>query len=151
MAAYLAARGEVPLDALFASGLACDFTVPRVIGDDMEFVVSSPGQSLVKGALGISEPADGDAVPLADHDLVCVPLVAFDGECRRLGQGRGFYDRALGGFGRAAGDRGPATVGVAHWFQRVDEVPCDRWDVPLDAVVTDRELIINPSGSLAMA
>ena len=149
VAGYLAARGEVPLDDLFAAGLACDFTVPRVIGDDLEFVSSNPRGSLVTGAFGISEPASGDTAPLGDHDVVLVPLVAFDSRCQRLGQGRGFYDRALAALGPAKHRPRPVAIGVAHWFQRVDNVPSHPWDVALDAVVTDRELTLNPVGLLS--
>lgn len=149
VAAYRAARGEIPLDALLEGPRGDIFTLPRVVGADLEFVACRRGQTFVRGAFGLLEPADGEVVALADHDAVLVPVVAFDRHCRRLGQGGGFYDRAMASLAAQAGASRPVSIGVAHWFQRVDAVPCEPWDVPLDAVVTDRELLVSDRGLLA--
>lgn len=66
-----------------------------------------------------------------DIDLVLVPLVAFDNANNRLGYGGGNYDRLL--------DRlhpGAQTIGVAYEEQRVDAVPVDVFDKPLQSVVS---------------
>ena len=146
MAAYRAVRGEVPLDALLGGDRGAVFTVPRVVGDDLEFVACLEGQDLAAGSFGILEPVGGEAVALADHDVVLVPVVAFDSRCHRLGQGGGFYDRALASLGAGAEKGRPFTVGVAHWFQQVDEVPLEGWDVPLEAVVTDTDVVTAEMG-----
>ena len=72
----------------------------------------------------------------AQHDVVLVPLVAFDETGQRLGQGGGFYDRAIA----AAGASRPLLIGVAHAFQQVRSVPVEAWDMPLDAVVTEERV-----------
>ena len=149
VAAYRAVRGEIPLDVLLAGECREVFTLPRVVGDDLEFVAWHEGQSFAPGSFGIPEPVDGEVVALADHDTVLVPLTAFDGRCQRVGQGGGFYDRALASLPPGAEASRPATVGVAHWFQQVEEIPCERWDVPLDAVVTDRDTVIADRGMIA--
>lgn len=146
VAAYRAVRGEVPLDALLGGDRGAVFTVPRVVGDDLEFVACLEGQDLAAGSFGILEPVGGEAVALADHDVVLVPVVAFDSRCHRLGQGGGFYDRALASLGAGAEKGRPFTVGVAHWFQQVDEVPLEGWDVPLEAVVTDTDVVTAEMG-----
>jgi len=149
VAAYRAVRGEIPLDALLDGPRREAFTVPRVVGDDLEFVAWCEGQSFAPGSFGIPEPVDGEAVAFADHDAVLVPLTAFDGRCRRLGQGGGFYDRALASLPSGAATGRPAAIGVAYSFQQVARVPEDRWDVPLDAVATDAGIIIADRGLLA--
>ena len=150
MAAYRAVRGEIPLDMLcwrVSSGRSSRF--PASSATDLEFVACTPTLSLEPGSFGILEPVGGEVVALAEHDAVLVPMVAFDRHCRRLGQGGGFYDRALASLPSGAGRTGPATIGVAHRFQRIDEIPCEPWDVPLDAIVTDTEVIISERGLLA--
>lgn len=147
VAAYRAVRGEIPLDVLLEGERRQVFTLPRVVGDDLEFVAWSASQSFVRGSFGIPEPAGGEVVGLEEHDAVLVPLTAFDGQCHRVGQGGGFYDRALASLVPGA-DR-PAAIGVAYSFQQVAEVPRDGWDVPLDAVVTDTGIVIAPGGLLA--
>ena len=149
VAAYRAVRGEIPLDVLLGGERGDIFTLPRVVGADLEFVACGQGQAFAPGSFGILEPVDGRVVALADHDVVLVPLTAFDGRCQRVGQGGGFYDRALASLASGDGGARPAAIGVAHWFQRVDEVPCEPWDVPLDAVVTDRDIVIADRGMLA--
>ena len=149
VAAYRAVRGEIPLDALLEGERRRVFTLPRVVGDDLEFVAWSAGQSFVRGSFGIPEPAGGEVVPLEEHDAVLVPLTAFDGQCHRVGQGGGFYDRALASLVPGPGADRPAAIGVAYSFQQVAEVPRDGWDVPLDAVVTDTGIVSVPGGLLA--
>ncbi len=149
VAAYRAVRGEVPLDEFLDGARREVLTLPRVVGDDLEFVAWCDGQSFAPRSFAIPEPVDGEVVALADHDAVLVPLVAFDARCHRLGQGGGFYDRALASLASGPAAAGPATIGVAHWFQQVDEIPLEPWDMPLDAVVTDRSVIISDRGLLA--
>ena len=149
VAAYRAVRGEIPLDVLLGGERRAVFTLPRVMGDDLEFVAWCQGRLFAAGSFGIPEPVGGEVVALADHDAVLVPLTAFDWRCQRVGQGGGFYDRALASLPSGAATSRPATIGVAYSFQQVEEVPCERWDVPLDAVVTDTGVVIAHSGLLA--
>ena len=149
VAAYRAVRGEIGLDALIDGERRDTITLPRVVGPDLEFVACREGQSFAPGSFGIPEPLEGEVVPLSRHDVVLVPLVAFDANCHRVGQGGGFYDRALACLSAASEGPKPVAIGVAHWFQQVDSVPRQHWDLPLDAVATDRAVIIAEGGALA--
>ena len=90
------------------------------------------GEPLRRNRFGIEEPAVGRLVHPLRLAAVLAPLVAFDDAGGRLGMGAGYYDR------RFADARRPPLVGVAHGFQRVARLPRRAWDVPLDAVVTER-------------
>ena len=108
---------------------------PRLTTDrqEIEFALRSEGQPLVPGAFGIPVPPRGTL--LADvtaTDIVVTPAVAFDRAGRRLGRGRGYYDRAFRGV-----LAGALRVGVAYGFQIVDEVPSDGRDEPVDYVITE--------------
>ncbi len=82
------------------------------------------------GAFGIREPAEGCvAEPVNELDLLLVPGVAFDLHGRRLGRGKGFYDRLL------ATVRG-TTIGVAFDQQVVAEVPVEPHDARLNCILT---------------
>ena len=135
---YRAIRGEVDIDAAL-SRLHDDgamVTVPRVSGDHMDFLPWTSGSETITGSFGIDEPINGEPVQFSRHDVVLVPLVAFDETGQRLGQGGGFYDRAI----TAAGAARPLLIGVAHAFQQVRSVPVEAWDMPLDAVVTEERV-----------
>ncbi len=135
VAGYRAVRGELDIDAplRFLIERGATVTVPRVVGNDLEFAVWTPDESSADGPFGVPEPTLPSTVPLTGHDVVLVPLVAFDGSGHRLGQGGGYYDRALA----RRRDRHPVIIGIAHAFQEVHAVPTEPWDVALDAVVTD--------------
>ncbi|MEM8705105.1 MAG: 5-formyltetrahydrofolate cyclo-ligase [Actinomycetota bacterium] len=135
---YRGIRGEVDIDAALTllSERGTVVTVPRVEGEQMAFLPWFPEAATIAGSFGIDEPVEGDAVPFGSHDVVLVPLVAFDADGQRLGQGGGFYDRAIAG----AGDARPLLIGVAHAFQQVESVPVEPWDMPIDAVVTEERI-----------
>jgi 5-formyltetrahydrofolate cyclo-ligase len=61
--------------------------------------------------------------------LVLVPGVAFDLRGRRLGRGKGFYDRLLA-------DAGGLKCGVAFDEQIVTEIPVEPHDVSVDCILT---------------
>jgi 5-formyltetrahydrofolate cyclo-ligase len=82
------------------------------------------------GAFGIREPSgDCPVVPLNQLDLVLVPGVAFDLHGRRLGRGKGFYDRLLAGVSGI-------KCGIAFDEQIVGEVPAGPHDIHLNCILT---------------
>ena len=84
----------------------------------------------------LQPPASAEALA---PDVVLVPLVAADRQGRRIGHGKGHYDRALSHL-REGGE--VFTVGIAWDFQILDEpIDADPWDVPLDAIATPGEWI----------
>jgi len=91
---------------------------------------------------GIAEPdfRYGVRVPARFISLICLPLVAFDGDGNRLGMGGGFYDRTLA-FMAAEKSRRPVLAGCAYHFQQVTRLPVESWDIPLQMIVTDKNLI----------
>jgi len=109
---------------------------PRVSGDTLEFVELGERDGLEPGAYGILEPAGGCALSLSDIDLVLIPGVAFDLHGRRLGYGKGYYDRALTGH-----PKGLLLVGFAFELQVVERLPEDPHDVRIDLLVTEERII----------
>lgn len=103
--------------------------------------VTSLSEGLVTRRHGVQEPPEG-AVRLDPHevDLVLVPGLAFDEAGNRLGRGAGFYDRFLAHPALRA-----TTCGVASEAQLVQCVPVEPHDRPLDAIVTERRLIVRPA------
>lgn len=87
---------------------------------------------LKPGAFGLREP-QGPPESNPSPSLVLVPGLAFDRAGRRLGRGKGFYDRALR---LLPGLR----VGVAFDVQVVERVPAAEEDAPVDALLTESGL-----------
>lgn len=80
---------------------------------------------------GIPEP-DGmcPIVPAEEIGAVLVPNLLCDREGYRLGYGGGYYDRWLAGYHGF-------TVAVCPADRLVDELPRDRYDVPVQLLICD--------------
>ncbi len=92
--------------------------------------LESLSDPLVRGQFGILEPAPHCPwFPLNQLDLILVPGVAFDLRGRRMGRGRGFYDRLLPHV------RG-TKCGVAFDRQVLAEIPAEPHDVVLNWILT---------------
>lgn len=137
VAAYQARAKEASLESLFA--LPYKFCFPKVLSTDgrMEFrhVPQPAPEEFTVGHFGILEPKDKHVVVDKREISACfVPLLCFDAEGRRLGQGKGFYDRFLTGF---PGKK----IGVAfEWQLSPEPLPIERHDVHLDLIVTEHEI-----------
>lgn len=99
------------------------------------------GQTWVANRFGIPENTTTQQLHARQLDLLFMPLVGFDDGGNRIGMGGGFYDTTLAYLRRRQVWRKPFLVGVAFECQRINgELPHDPWDVPLDAVLTERGL-----------
>ncbi len=95
-------------------------------------------RELAPGGMGILEPRPEFLRPtdLAEADIIIVPVVAWDERGYRLGYGKGYFDRELGALKRDV-----LTVGLALEVQRVEEIPAERYDVPLHTIITEERVI----------
>jgi 5-formyltetrahydrofolate cyclo-ligase len=87
------------------------------------------GEPLVAGPFDILEPTISNPAPVNRLDLVVVPGLAFDLRGRRLGRGKGFYDRLLS----AANG---VKCGICFDEQLLPEIPVEPHDVTLDFLAT---------------
>lgn len=111
--------------------------MPRVEGLDIATVVFRPGDPMTTAALGMPEPAGGDAVHPAEIEAVITPGLAFDRAGHRIGYGGGFYDRF---FTSAREDL--RKIAVCFSVQVLhEELPHGASDVPVDVIVTEREVL----------
>lgn len=143
--AYLAADGEIDtqplLHAALAAGKRCYLPVLHPFaGPSLWFCEWRDGDPLRVNRFAIPEPSPRSRPPHAarELDLLLVPLVAFDARGNRLGMGGGYYDRTLAYLNHHAHWRRPRVLGLAHALQRVDALPKNAWDVPVDGVITER-------------
>lgn len=128
--------GTGPLiDAVLAAGHRV--VAPRITADGLDWVALEARSTLAQGPLGIREPV-GPALPadaLRYADVVLLPGLAVDSSGVRLGQGGGYYDRALAGVASNA-DGGPLRVVVLFDDEVLDTVPSEPHDCRVDAVLT---------------
>jgi 5-formyltetrahydrofolate cyclo-ligase len=148
IAAYLASNGELdPLPVmLHATSTRKACYLPRLhpfLKGRMWFLRWRPGDVLQVNRFGIPEPRlqHRDRLPAWMLHWVVVPLVGFDARMNRLGMGQGFYDRRFAFRHHRRVWKRPVLCGFAHHFQQTPGLSSHRWDVPLDLVITDEEVV----------
>ena len=91
---------------------------------------------LVSGAYSIPEPkASAEDFCPAGRVLCLVPALAFDRNGRRIGYGKGFYDRFLAGFDGT-------SLGLSYDELLADDLPHEATDKKIDMIFTEKEEII---------
>ena len=95
---------------------------------------------MVINQYGIAEPQyePAEAVDIHSIDIIFTPLVAFDSLGNRLGMGGGYYDRTLASL--AAQPNSTHVLGLAHASQHSSALPVQKWDFPLQGIITDRQI-----------
>jgi 5-formyltetrahydrofolate cyclo-ligase len=143
VAGYWATGGEVPLHLLqMRLGASRVWCLPCVQPDgSLRFAPWQPGDPLVSNRYGIPEPELSFASQLRPQDMAAVvlPVLGFTRRGQRLGMGGGYYDRSFAF--RQDAPAPPWLVGAAYSFQQLDSLAAQPWDVALDAIATETELI----------
>jgi len=95
-------------------------------------------KDLETGHFGVLEPKPYAFRPKNPSiiDLIIVPGLAFTKSGYRIGYGGGYYDRFLPTLKHQ-----PATIALALDFQIVDFLPLDEFDIPVDRIVTESQVI----------
>ena len=111
--------------AIVASGKT--LVLPRIIGDEIEWAEwNGTAETLAENGK-FHEPSGPTFTSLDSIGVVLVPALAIDPDGYRLGQGGGFYDRALPRL-RAW------KHGVVYPYERMEhDLPRDPWDVPVNS------------------
>lgn len=112
--------------------------LPRVSGKALQWVEWNGDKSKLKETKKLFEPIGPERSDISDIDVVIVPGLHLDQEGYRLGQGGGFYDRAL-----------PTMpgwkVGLVHSGEITgDPLPREDHDFKLDAAATPNLIIRFP-------
>ena len=101
--------------------------LPRINGEVIEWVQWNGSAETLQQNGKFHEPTGELFTNLDSINLVLVPALAIDPDGFRLGQGGGFYDRAL-----------PQLCawkhGIVYNYERMEhDLPREPWDVPMDS------------------
>lgn len=143
IAGYWAVNGELPLHSVMARlPSRARYCLPILqSGRTLRFAPWRIGEEIAANRYGIPEPAH--PVELLDPDaldIVLLPLLGYTRNGDRVGTGGGWYDRSFAF--RRKSPAPPFLIGVGFACQQIDTYAAQEWDVPLDAVVTEGELIV---------
>ncbi|MBF0264013.1 MAG: 5-formyltetrahydrofolate cyclo-ligase [Gammaproteobacteria bacterium] len=147
IAVYLANDGEINLTPFIEPAWQENFILflPVLDPNNKNFLVFLPyidNRKLIKNKFGIKEPLynKAECYHAQDMDIILMPLVGFDRNGNRLGMGGGFYDRSLDFMKHKKAEK-PILIGVAHDIQELDKIPVENWDIPLNYLITNKEII----------
>ena len=137
--AFWSFGSEVPTGPLLSALLVRGVLVglPRTEAGELEVRSWREGEPLRKTSFGALEPEGGTRLDPGAIGVVCVPGVAFDRRGQRIGYGGGYYDRFLRSL-----DPSALRAAIAFDLQVLDDdLPSGRFDLPMDAVVTERRTL----------
>lgn len=144
---YLANDGEVDPSTIVGicqkSSKQCFLPVIHPLKTPrLHFARYRQNSQLIANRFGILEPSlrTTKMVPPWSLDLILMPLVGFDRRGNRLGMGGGFYDRTLA-FTARGQHPAPRLVGLAYSFQELESISPQIWDIPVDHIITEQEII----------
>ncbi|MBN2732109.1 MAG: 5-formyltetrahydrofolate cyclo-ligase [Balneolaceae bacterium] len=131
-------RGEVNTHPLIkdmlGAGINVVVPVTKFESGNLQHVHLEKFNQLKENKWGVLEPEGGEEVPVHQLELVIVPMVGGDRQRNRLGYGKGFYDRFLSKVNCL-------TIGLLFERCLIDEIPVEPFDVPLDMLITEEEII----------
>ncbi len=107
------------------------------------FMPYKKSDCLLNNRFGIPEVdlCVSQSVAVSKINLLLMPLVAFDETGSRLGMGGGFYDATLAHLKlQMFNNKKPVCLGLAYEAQKFVSIPVQKWDYPLDGVVTEKRV-----------
>ena len=142
---YLPHGAEFDLSPLLNQALwmqreCCLPVIPSGRGRVLRFARLNGRNTMTANRYGIPEPSDANPLRARQLDVLFMPLVGFDHEGHRLGMGGGYYDATLAYLTRRRVWKKPLLIGVGFECQRVEALPHDPWDAPMDAALTEHNL-----------
>lgn len=136
IALYFSTASEPSTDELLEELWSRNIQVitPRVDGTALLWVETERSTPTAIGAFGIRE-ALGTVTELSDAQVIVLPALAIDPMGHRLGQGGGFYDRALAQF-----ESPPLLIAVVNDTEDHEDIPVESHDARVDVVVTNARI-----------
>ena len=143
IAGYWATQGEVPLHIVQMRVQAPKVWCLPIIQADksLKFSPWRSGDPLVSNQYGIPEPdiSPTSALDASSISIILLPLLAYTRSGARLGMGGGYYDRSFAFHDPPSAP--PLLIGVAYSEQEADSLPSEEWDVKLDMLINEREVL----------
>lgn len=141
VAAYAGMAFEPSVNALRSQlkKLGCTVLIPIVSGDQLLWASDTNEESWAPNAFGTLEPdprgARTSSQALPTCAAIVVPSQAINPLGFRLGQGKGFYDRALTEITGLSHQ--PLIIGVTFESEFLSEIPTEDHDIPVDVSVSE--------------
>ncbi len=142
---YVATRSEVQTEEIIKMSIKMgkNVFVPIILPECIDLAPSKIfdfDTELEKGKKGIFEPKKEYYRLFSSEniDLIIVPGIAFDLSGNRIGRGFGYYDNFLRKVRSSA-----KIVALAFEMQIVKKISNDKYDIPVNKIITEKRIIIS--------
>ena len=141
VATYVPMPYEPPVNALRSQlqEMGCAVFIPLVSGNELLWAPDGNEEHWEPNKFGTREPdrsgAQSSSQALPDCAAIVIPALAISPHGFRLGQGKGFYDRALPKIAELK--QPPLIIGVSYESEFLLEIPTEEHDIPVDVSVTE--------------
>ncbi len=139
IACYIGVRNEVDTRLLIQKCLALGkrICLPKVCRATMQFYEIHSFSDLEIGSFHLLEPkTDCRLVDVGEIDCMVMPLVGFNEQCQRIGQGGGYYDRLLE-------TQAVLKIGLAYECQK-SAFTKEAHDIDCDWIISEKTVYKHP-------
>ena len=115
IALYSATKYEISINKIFFHLLnkGKQIFFPKINGEKLDFYLVKELSELNIGKFNILEPTSSNIVDIEYLDFIIVPCLAIDKNKKRIGYGKGYYDKALEGVDK---DRLISLIDIDSYF-----------------------------------
>lgn len=106
---------------------------PAYAIDEMVFRLAQKAELEINQDFGVGILGPRLSAKVVSPKIIIVPGLGFTSDGKRLGRGKGFYDRYLQ-------DSTVVKIGIGFEMQIEQDIPTDPHDVKMDFVVTDQKI-----------
>ncbi len=136
---YHAIKGEVDLAGLYNK--IENLAFPRLVfirgSSEIEYAKISSVNELTKSKLSFMEPSS--TAQICYPDILLIPGIAFDTQKRRIGYGKGHFDKFLSHAKKSGYN--PLKIGISFDFQLQQSLPHEAHDQDMDYIITESTII----------
>ena len=142
IASYMAHNGEPNLESTIKT--CFDRHIPHYLpsltkNQQLIFSAYAWGDRIKYNQFNIEEADTYGSLQCKFLSTLLMPLVGFDNQGNRLGAGGGYYDRTLQFSAQTSNKIRPLLIGIAYSCQETEALSPQTWDIPLDAVITEKQ------------
>lgn len=136
---YNAIKGEVDLYELYKN--IHNLAFPRLVfihnHSEIEYAKIAELEEMTKSKLSFMEPTSNGQI--CYPDVILVPGISFDLQKRRIGYGKGHFDKFL--FHAKKSGYNPLKIGICFDFQLRPSLPHELHDQDMDHIITESTII----------
>ncbi len=131
---YIPMHSEPDLIPLINNNPHIKFCIPKIIEDEMIFVLYNPSNSLQQNPrfLKLQEPVSSNIII---PELIFVPGLAFDLMGYRLDRGTGYYDKYIASHPKIQ------TIGISFGQNLLESLPTEKHDRKMQYIITEHMVL----------